>query len=69
MLFGSGNSVGIGTRCTIHKGIPFILPWSADLGVIPGADGVGSNRPLHECNSGHGSLMKVDLGAKRLQDG
>ena len=67
-LFGSGNGVGIGTRCTICEGIPSILPWSADLGVIPGNDGVGSNRPWHGCNSGHGSLMQVDLGAKRLQD-
>ncbi len=52
----------------ICKGIPFNLTWSADLGVIPGTDGVGSNRPWHDRNSGHGRLMQVDLGAKRLQD-
>jgi len=40
MLFGSVSGVGIGTRCTICKGIPFILPWSTDLSVIPGTDGV-----------------------------
>ncbi len=66
-LFGSGSDVRIGTRCTIHEGIPFILPWSADLGVIPGTDSVGSNRPCHDHNSGHGSLIQVDLEAKRLQ--
>ncbi len=68
-LFGSGIGVEIGTRWTIREGIPFILPWSADLGVIPGTDGVGSNRwPWHDHNSGHGRLMQVDLGEKRLQD-
>jgi hypothetical protein len=50
------------------RGLFFILPWSADLGVIPGTDGVGSNRPWHDCNSSHGGLMQVDLGAKRLED-
>ncbi len=67
-LFGSGIGVGIGTRCTIHGGIPFILPWSADLGVIPGTDSVCSNRLWHDRNSSHGSLMQVDLGAKCLHD-
>jgi hypothetical protein len=68
MLFGSGIGVGIGTRCTIREGIPFILPWSADLGIIPGTDGIGSNRPWHDHDSSHGSLIQVDLGAKRLHD-
>jgi hypothetical protein len=54
-LFWSGGGVGIGTRCTICK-------------AVPGTDGVGSNRPWHDCNSSHGSLMQVDLGGKRLQD-
>ncbi len=66
-LFGSGSSVGNGTRCTICKGISFILPWSVGLGVILGTEGVGSNRPWHDHISGHGSLMQVDLGAKCLQ--
>jgi hypothetical protein len=68
MLFGSGSGVGIGTRCTIPEGIPFILPCSTDLGVNLGTDSVGSNRPWHDRNSGHGSLMQVDLGAECLQD-
>ncbi len=67
-LFGNESGAEIGTRYTIHKGIPFILPWSTDLGVILGSDGLGSSGPWHDRNSGHGSLMQVDLGAKRLQD-
>jgi hypothetical protein len=68
MVFGSRSGVGNGTGCTICKGIPFILPWSAGLGVISRTDGVGSKRPRHDHNSGHGSLMQVDLVAKRLQN-
>jgi hypothetical protein len=64
-LFGSGSGVSNGTRCTIRKGFPFIPPWSAGMGIIPRTDGVGSNRPWHDRNCGHGSLMQVDLGAKR----
>jgi hypothetical protein len=67
-LFGSGSGVGNGTRCTIRGGIPFILPWFAGLGIIPRTDGVGSNRPRHNRNSGHGSRMQVDLVAKHFQD-
>ncbi len=67
-LFGSGSGVRIGTRCTIHWKISFILPWSAGLGIIPRTDGVGGNRPRHNHDSGHGSLMQVDLLAKCLQD-
>jgi hypothetical protein len=67
-LFGSGSGVGNGMRCTIREGISFIFPWSAGLGVISWTDGMGSNRPRHDRNSGHGSLMQVDLGAKCLQD-
>ncbi len=44
-LIRSGSGVGNGTRCTICKGVPFILPWSVGLGVLPRTDGVGSNRP------------------------
>jgi hypothetical protein len=68
MLFGSGSGVVTGTRCTIRWRIPFILPRSADLGIILRTDGVGSNRPRHNCDSGHGSLMQVDLVVKHLQD-
>jgi hypothetical protein len=68
MLFGSGIDVGMVTRYTIPEGIPFIHPWSADLGVIPGTNVVGSNRPRHDRDSSHGSLMQVDLGLKRLHD-
>jgi hypothetical protein len=67
-LFRCRSGVGNGMRCTIHGGIPFILPWSAGLGIISRIDGVGSNRTRHDRNSGHGSLMQVDLIAKRLQD-
>jgi hypothetical protein len=49
-------------------GILFILPWSAGLGVIPRINGVGGNGTRHDHNSGHGSLMQVDLGVKCLQD-
>ncbi len=41
---------------------------SAGLGIIPRTDGVGSIKTRHDHNSGHGSLMQVDLVAKRLQD-
>ncbi len=68
VLFGSGSSIGSGTRCTIREGILFILPWSAGLGIIPGINIVGGNGTRHDCSSGHGSLMQVDLGAKYLQD-
>ncbi len=67
-LFRSGSGDGNRTRCTICKGITFILPWSAGLGIISRTDGVGSNRPRHDHNSGHGNRMQVDLGAKCLQD-
>ncbi len=67
-LFGSGSGVGSGTRCTIHKGICSILPWFAGLGIVLRINGVGSNRTSHDRNSGHGSLMQVDLGAKCLKD-
>jgi hypothetical protein len=67
-LFGSGNGVGAGTICPIQKGILFILPWSAGLGIIQRINSVGRNGTRHDRNSGHGSLMQVDLGAKRLQD-
>jgi hypothetical protein len=66
MLFGSGSSIGSGARYTVHEGILFILPWSAGLGIIPRVNGVGGNGTRHDCNSGHGSLMHVDLGAKCL---
>ncbi len=65
-LFGSGSSIGSGTRCTIHEGILSILPCSAGLGIIPKINSVGGNRTRHDCNSDHGSLMQVDLGAKCL---
>ncbi len=65
-LFGCGSSIGSGTRCTICEGILFILPWSADLGIISRSNGVGSDGTRHDRNSGHGSLMQVDLGAKCL---
>jgi hypothetical protein len=67
-LFGSGSGVGNGIRCTIRWRIPFILPWSTGLGIIPRTDGVGGNRHRHNRDSGHGSLMHIDLVAKRLQD-
>jgi hypothetical protein len=67
-LFGSGSGDRNGTRCTIHKGILFILPWSAGQGIIPIINGLGSNGTRHDRNSGHGSLMQVDLGAKHPQD-
>ncbi len=51
MMFGSGSDVGNGTRCTIHEGILFILPWSVGLGIIPRINGVGSNRTRHDRNS------------------
>jgi hypothetical protein len=68
MLFGCESGVGSGTRCTIHGGTPFIFPWSAGLGIILRFDDVGSNRTGHDHDSGHGSLMQVDLIAKHLQD-
>ncbi len=68
MLFRNGSSIGSGTRCTIHKGILFILPWSAGLGIIPRINSVGGNGTRHDRNSGHGSLMQVDFGAKCLYD-
>jgi hypothetical protein len=64
MMFGRGSSIGSGTRWTVRKGILFILPWSTGLGIIPRINGVGGNGTRHDCNSGHGSLMQVDLGAK-----
>jgi hypothetical protein len=67
-LFESGSGVGTGMRCTIHNGILLILPWSSDLGIIPRVNGIGSNGTRHDRNSGHGSLMQVHLGNKRLQD-
>jgi hypothetical protein len=63
-LFGSGSSIGSGTKCTVHEGTLFILPWSAGLCIIPRINGVGS--VLHDCNSGHGSLMQVDLGEQNV---
>jgi hypothetical protein len=68
MLFKSGIGIGNGMRCTIHEGVLFILPWSACLGIIPRINNLGSNGTRHDRNSGHGSLMQVDLGAKRCQD-
>ncbi len=68
ILFGCESGVGSGTRCTIHGGISFIFPWSAGLGIIPRINVVGNNGTRHDHNSGHGSLMQVDLIAKRLQD-
>jgi hypothetical protein len=68
MVFGSGSSIGSGTRCTVDEGILFILPWSTGLGIIPRINGVGGNETRHDRNGGHGSLMQVDLGAKCLQD-
>ncbi len=68
MLFGRESGVGSGMRCAIRGEIPFIFPCSAGLGIIPRIDGVGSNRTRHDHNSGHGSLMQVDLIAKRHQD-
>jgi hypothetical protein len=65
-LFGLESGVGSGARCTIRKGILFILPWFAGLGFIPRINNVGGNGTRHDRNSGHGSLMQVDLGAKRL---
>ena len=67
-LFGSGSSIGSGTRCTIYEGVLFILPWSAGLGIIPRINSVGSNGTRRGHNSDHGGLMQVDLGAKCLQD-
>jgi hypothetical protein len=67
-LFGSGSSIGSGRRCTICKGILFILPWSAGLGFIPRINSVGSNGTRRGHNSDHGGLMQVDLGAKCLRD-
>jgi hypothetical protein len=67
-LFGHESDVGSGTRCTIHGEISFIFPWLAGLGIIPRINGVGSNGTRHDHNSGHGSLMQVDLIGKRLQD-
>ncbi len=67
-LVRSESGVGNGQRCTICRGIPFILPWSAGLDIISRTDDVGRNRPWHDRNNGHGSLMQVDLGAERLQD-
>jgi hypothetical protein len=49
----SGSSIGSGTRCTICKGILFILPWSAGLGIIPRINSVGGNGTRHDRNSGH----------------
>jgi hypothetical protein len=43
-------------------------PWSTGLVIIPRTDCVGSNRPRHNRNCGHGSLIKVGLVAKCLQD-
>jgi hypothetical protein len=68
MLFGSGSGVVSQTRCTFRWRIPFILPRSAGLGIIPRTGGVGGNRPRHNRDSGHGNLMQVDLVAKHLQD-
>ncbi len=68
MLIGHESGVGSRMRCTIHGGIPFIFPCSAGLGIVPKIDSVGSNRTRHDHNSGHGSLMQVDLIAKFLQD-
>ncbi len=65
-LFGCESGVGSGTRCTMREGILFILPWSADLSIIPRMNGVGGNGTSHDRNSGHGSLMHVDLRAKYL---
>jgi hypothetical protein len=67
-LFVSGSGVGSGMRCTIHEKILFILPWSTGLGIILRINIEGSNGARHDRNSSHGSLMQVDLGAKRLQD-
>ncbi len=65
-LFGRESGVGSGTRCTIRKGILFILAWSTGLSIIPRINSVGSNGTRHDHNSGHGSLMQVDLRAKCL---
>ncbi len=67
-LFVSGSGSGTGTRFTIHEGVLFIYPWSTGLGIISRIYGIGSNGTRFDRNSGHGSLMQVDLGAKRLQD-
>jgi hypothetical protein len=67
-LFGSGSSIGSGTRCTICMGTLFIFSWSTGLGIIPRTNSVGGNGTRHDHNSGHGSLMQVDLGLKCLQD-
>jgi hypothetical protein len=67
-LFGCESGVGSGSRCTICKGILFILPWSAGLGIIPRINSVGGNGTRHDHNGGRGSLMQVNLGAKCLKD-
>ncbi len=59
-LFGHESGVGSGTRCTIHEGILFILPWSAGLSIIPRMNGVDGNRTRHDHNRGHGILMQID---------
>ena len=66
MLLGHESGVESGTRCTIRKGILFILPWSDGLCIIRRINGVGGNGTRHDRNSGHGSLMQVDLRAKCL---